>query len=86
MNDTTKAFETPITPLIDQWARGVTIKELSALTRTPAKTIYDWIYRDILPPNCIIRWNGRLRLIRSAVEAWMAGQQDSQRVNSRHMQ
>jgi hypothetical protein len=56
-------------------ADGVTVKQLAHKIRIPEKTVYDWIYRDTMPNNCILRINGRVRLNGKAVEAWLVSQQ-----------
>lgn len=60
---------------IENLAQGITVKRLSEELRIPVKTIYDWIYRKILPPECILRINGRVRLDRMAVGTWLLSQQ-----------
>ncbi len=67
--------DTSTLSFFENLAQGISVKQFSHDSRIPAKTIYDWIYKDHLPDDCILRINGRIRLIRRAVEAWLLSQQ-----------
>jgi len=60
---------------IDKLAQGISVKEFSRVSKIPAKTVYDWMYRDCLPLDCVLRVNGRIKLVKKAVEDWLLSQQ-----------
>jgi len=60
--------------------RLMNIKELSAYLSMPVPTIYAYVGRGKMPPDCICRIGRALKFDRPAVDAWVDRQRQAQAV------
>lgn len=50
------------------------VRWLAKKLKIPVQSVYDDIKKQSIPPECILRVGGRIRVVESKVNAWINGE------------